>query len=272
VSEAERREPANSVGVYGVPLAYEVAFSYRDVPAEVDALLAWHGGPVTTALEVAAGPGDHALELARRGIRTGTLDLSAAMCERVAQRAADAGLVLAPVVRADMVDFALDTTFDLIFCLIDSLAHVLTLDQLITHLTSVRRHLAAGGAYIVETLHPADAFRPGSRTETAWTAERDGLRVHIRWGDGDEPMDPLTQVSRMLVSMDVTGPQGERRFAEVLPQRFWTRDELDAAARLAGLRVAAWYGDYGGGPLDGPHAWRMLTVFRAASARRPLDY
>jgi SAM-dependent methyltransferase len=268
----ERSERTTSGSVYDAPDAYEIAFSYRDVVAEVDALLAWHGGEVKTALELAAGPADHALELARRGCRMSTVDLSAVMCARAAQRATHAGLDLAHVIEADMVDFRVAETFDLVFCLIDSLAHVLDLDRLVAHLDCVRRHLASGGVYVTETLHPADGFRPGSRTETDWSVERDGVRVHIRWGDGDEPMDPLTQVSRMLVSMDVTGPQGERRFAEVLPQRFWTRDELDAAARLAGLRVAAWYGDYGGGPLDGPHAWRMLTVFRAASARRPLDY
>lgn len=250
--------------VYDAPEAYEIAFSYRDVVAEVDALLAWHGGRVGAALELAAGPADHALELARRGVRVSTVDLSAAMCARAAERAAAAGLRLAHVIEADMVDFRVEDEFDLVFCLIDSLAHVLDLDRLVAHLDCVRRHLAPGGVYVTETLHPADGFRPGSRTDTDWTVERDDVRVHIRWGHGDEPMDPLTQVTRMLVTMDVTGPDGERRFGEVLPQRFWTRDELDAAARLAGLGVAAWYGDYGGGPPDGPQAWRLLAVFRSA--------
>jgi SAM-dependent methyltransferase len=237
------RELGASIAVaasgYDAPDAYEIGFSYRDVPAEVDALLAWHGGRVTTALELAAGPADHALELARRGCRMSTVDLSAAMCARATERAARAGLDLAHVLHADMVDFRLDDSFDLVFCLIDSLAHVLDLDRLVAHLACVRRHLAPGGAYVIETLHPADGFRPGSRTDTEWTAERDGVRVRVRWGSGDEPMDPLTQVTWMLVSIDVSGPDGERRFAEMLPQRFWTRDELDAAARLAGLRVAA---------------------------------
>jgi SAM-dependent methyltransferase len=207
------------------------------VAAEVDALLGWHGGAVRSALELAAGPGDHALELAGRGTRVATVDLSAAMCGRVAQRAVEAGLTLSHIVQADMIDFSVEATFDLVFCLIDSLAHVLTLDDLIAHLQAVRRHLAPGGAYVAETLHPADGFRPGSRTDTEWTAERDGVRVRIRWGNGEEPTDPITQVTHVLVSMEISRPDGEERVAELLAQRFWTRDELAGAARIAGLAV-----------------------------------
>jgi hypothetical protein len=46
--------------------AYEIAFGYRDIPAEVDLLTVWsrrHGpGRPDRVLELAAGPADHALE------------------------------------------------------------------------------------------------------------------------------------------------------------------------------------------------------------------
>jgi SAM-dependent methyltransferase len=249
------------VSIFDYARAYEVAFSYRDVADEVDALLRWHGGTVTTALELAAGPADHALELAARGHTASTVDLSPAMCARATERATERGLALAGVVNADMVDFDIGAQFDLAFCLIDSLAHVLDLDALIAHLTCVRRHLAPGGAYIVETLHPGDAFSRGSRTDTDWTVEQPDVTVRVRWGRG-EPIDPLTQVTRERVTIDVRAPWGEQRIEEVLSQRFWTRDELCAAARLAGLTVAARYGDFRDTPLDDPRAWRMMTVFR----------
>jgi SAM-dependent methyltransferase len=249
------------MSIFDFPRAYEMAFSYRDVAAEVDALLRWHGGTVATALELAAGPADHALELAGRGLAASTVDLNPAMCARAAERATERGLALAGVHKGDMVDFDLGQRFDLVFCLIDSLAHVLDLDRLIAHLACVRRHLEPGGAYIVETQHPADGFRPGSRSDTDWTVEEPEVSARVRWGHG-EPLDPLTQVTQELVTIDVHAPWGERRLEEVLAQRFWTRDELRAAARLAGLPVTAQYGDFAGTALDAPQAWRMISVFR----------
>ena len=245
---------------FDFPRAYEVAFSYRDVAAEVDALLGWHGGNVASALELAAGPADHALELARRGLAASTVDINPAMCARAAERATERGLALA-VTNADMVDFDLGRRFDLVFCLIDSLAHVLDLDRLIAHLACVARHLAPGGAYVLETQHPADGFRPGTHTDTDWTVERPDVTARVRWGRG-EPLDPLTQVTQELVTIDMRGPWGEQRLEEVLAQRFWTRDELRAAARLAGLPVAAQYGDFAGNAIDAPQAWRMISVLR----------
>ena len=71
-------------GIYDEPELYQLACAYRDIPAEVTALLAWCGEhsreEVQSVLELAARPAEHALELARRGLRATALDKSAAMC------------------------------------------------------------------------------------------------------------------------------------------------------------------------------------------------
>lgn len=250
------------MSVFDFPRAYEVAFSYRDVAHEVDALLTWHGGDVASVLELAAGPADHALEVCGRGLRASTVDVNPAMTARATDRATERGLALDSATTADMADFDLGRRFDLIFCLIDSLAHLLDLDRLVAHLTCVRRHLAPGGAYVIETLHPADGFGVGKHTETDWTVERDGVRVRVRWGRPDEKIDPVTQVTQTVVTIDVRAPWGEQRIEETMAQRFWTRDELRAAARLAGLEVAAQHGGFDGGELDSDGAWRMISVLK----------
>ena len=113
--------------IYEEPELYQLACAYRDVPAEVTALLTWldkhgkpapDGGGARSVLELAAGPAEHARELARRGLRSTALDYSPAMCAYAAGQAKAAGLEL-NVVEADMRDFRItgpdggQTQFDL---------------------------------------------------------------------------------------------------------------------------------------------------------------
>src|SRR2546430_7405946 len=102
-------------GIYDEPEYYEAACSYRDVPAEVDALLRWsgkHHEPPSSVLELAAGPAGHARDLARRGLQATALDLHPAMCARARDPAAKAGIPLT-VVQADMRDFSVPGPSDL---------------------------------------------------------------------------------------------------------------------------------------------------------------
>jgi SAM-dependent methyltransferase len=249
--------------VYDESLGYEIAFSYRDVPAEVDALIAMAGRAPDSVLEVAAGPGEHAIEFARRGARAAALDLSEAMCARATANAAAAGVAL-DVVRGDMRGFLLPYRVDLAVCMISSICHVSTLDDMISHLTAVRRALAPGGCYIVEGSHPTDQFGPKS-TQTDWESERDGITAHLRWGDDGDTIDPVTQLTDTHVTLTVTGPDGIGvTTSHVESDRFWTADEMRASARLAGLAVSAEYGAFDRRGLSAEGAWRMITVMRPA--------
>jgi SAM-dependent methyltransferase len=243
--------------IYDHPQAYELACSFRDVTAEVDALLTW-SGPARTVLELAAGPAEHAREFARRGVRATALDLSPAMCAYA--RAQGAGLPL-EVVEADMTAFRLGRRFDLVVTMLDSTAHLMTLDAFTAYLTGVREHLAEDGLAVIEMSHPADRLSATPRVSTAWTVDRDGVSAHIRWGEPGDELDPITQVVHDRVTIAIDG--GEV-IQGVVPYRFWTATELRAAIRLAGgLTVEAQYGDFDAKvSLDSPDAWRMITLLR----------
>jgi len=258
-------------GIYDEPELYEAACAYRDVPGEVDALLRWSrkhrdsdAGPLGSVLELAAGPAEHARELARRGLAVTTLDLSAAMCARARERAATDAIRLT-VVQADMRDFSLPGQFDLAITMLNSLCHLLTLDDLLQHLAAVARHVAPGCLYIIEMAHPADFFAAERRTSSEWTSEVDGGRVSVRWGGGRDEIDPVTQITREHVSVTYHKRGGAvRTVTDVVPNRFWTATELAAAIRLAGgFTVVASYGDFDADtPVEAADAWRMILVLR----------
>ena len=247
-------------GIYDEPELYELACAYRDIPAEVSALQAWYAthfagtregatagarAVVGSVLELAAGPAEHARELARRGVRATALDWSAAMCGYAAGQAKAAGVAL-DVVEADMRDFRLSgpdgglVAFDAAITMLNSACHLFTLDDLVRHLTAVRAHLAPGGLYIVELAHPADFFAPVPRTSSEWTVDAPGVHADVRWGGHGDRIDPLTQVTNEHMTITATSSGGTiRTVSDVVPNRFWTLTEFTAAIALANAGASA---------------------------------
>ena len=260
-------------GIYDEPELYELACAYRDVRGEVDALERWYlrhaalagpeGAGPGSVLELAAGPAEHSLELARRGVRAAALDLSPAMCARARDKARREGLAL-EVVHADMRDFTLPQRFSLLITMLNSLCHLMDLDDLVAHLRVAAAHTAPGGLYIMELAHPADFLTMVPRTSSEWDSDLGARQVHVRWGGADDAIDPVTQVTREHVLITVRDRGGSRTLADVVPNRFWTGTEVAAAVRLAGgFTEAACYGDFAGEvSVSAPEAWRMIIVLR----------
>jgi SAM-dependent methyltransferase len=299
---------ASVSGIYDEPELYELACAYREVPAEASALLEWcathftprpdaapgngpesgPGAAVRTVLELAAGPAEHARELARRGLYATALDRSPAMCAYAASRARADGLAL-DVVEADMREFRItdadgtQRTFDLAITMLNSACHLFTLQDLVSHLGAVAAHLVPGGLYIVELAHPADFFAPVPRTSSEWTIDTEGWHAEVRWGGRGDRIDPLSQITREHMSITATAKDGTvRTVTDVVPNRFWTRTEFTAAIALANahawrtaqaddpagtpatLELIAAYGDFDTvTPVDDPTAWRMIMVIQA---------
>lgn len=255
------------VGIYGDPEAYQLAFSYRDFPAEVDAVLSYLNGcgtGVTRVLELTAGPADHALEFARRGIRATALDLSAEMVEFAAARARAADAPLG-VIRADVTEFELTDEYDLALLMLDSAAHLHDLDAFVGNLQSVGRALRDGGRYVLEMTHPAEFFGAPSRTDSAWSLREGPLLVNVEWNPSG-PVDPVTQMQMYAAAITVDdGPRRVKTISQTVPQRCWTATEFEAVVRLSGcFQIESRFGalDLETPFDDGTDSWRMVSVLR----------
>lgn len=258
--------------MYDAPTLYDIAFSYRDFRHEVDCLLGWYARAQRTGhamprafLELAAGPADHAIEAARRGVQAQALDLAPSMCVYAREKAAQAGVALR-VIEADMIDFALEEKVDLAATMITSLAHVPTAAAMAKHLRAVAASLNPGGVYIVEQPHPGDFLVDPHRHGTRWTVERDGLVVETTWGRPGDRYDPITQTCDATVEITARSRDGrvETR-TDVVHMKEWTACEMDAAILLSGaFEVTARHGDFAlDAPFDAsPESWRMITVLR----------
>jgi SAM-dependent methyltransferase len=248
---------------------YEIAFDFRDVPAELDFLLGCYQqfsgqqAPATTLLELACGPGQHAREAAKRGLTTTGLDLSEEMIAYARQR--PYGDRVNWLV-GDMRAFTLDAPINIACTLIDSVVHILSLDDFLAHLAAVAASLTPGGIYVIEQSHPREAFADlESYTETDWTVEARGARVTISWGDEDDPFDPITLRGTTTVRMHITEKGKSWQIESKLPQKTWLPTEMEAAYRANGsLELVQRYGalDFNIPFNNSPRALKMVTVLR----------
>ena len=257
--------------VYDDPEAYQLAFSYRDFPAEVDAILSYlrrRGAGTARVLELAAGPADHALEFARRGIGATALDLSAAMVEYAAERARSADLPLSAV-QADMTDFELAEKHDFALLMLDSAAHIHDLDAFVGNLQSVGRALREGGRYFLEMTHPAEFFGATTLTDRSWSVHEGSVSANVQWSPSG-PVDPITQIQEFTVSIEVDdGDTRVKTISHSIRQRCWTATEFEAVVRLSGCFVI----ETQLGALDletpfgsGEDSWRMVSVLRKTTS------
>jgi SAM-dependent methyltransferase len=267
--------PASHHAFYDDAHAYDVAFSYRDVDAELAFLLAAaerHGarGAPKSFLELAAGPGYHAVKAAQRGLRAIALDLSAPMIERAKVKAEDAGVVVEGIV-ADMARFTVDAPVDLACNLLTSISYLVDVDDLLAHFASVAAALNPGGVYVVENNHPNDFWTREHFQPSRWTmsskSARGEVEVFTSWIDQPPTIDVVRQTYSAACRTEVTerGPDGattKRTLQDQATLRMIWPQELRAYAEANGFRLARFYGELNDAvAIDDAEAWRTVAVF-----------
>lgn len=252
---------------YSQAEAYDIAFDFRDLDQECDALdaicMKHRGSKPQSFVDIGCGPGYHAIHYGLRGLRSIGIDVNPSMIE-FAQNKADRHGSSATFIQADMRDFTLPQPVDLAFCAIASIHYLLTNDDMIQHLRTVARNLTDGGLYLFEANHPRDGFNTGTSAKNEWEIVRGGVTVYTHWGV-DEEFDPITQIAKSHVHMDIirNGQKTSHDFTNT--DRIHTHQELKLLIAQSGVfEDVAWLGALDPDqPLDNSDkSWRMIPVLR----------
>jgi len=254
---------------------YDLSVSFRDFEEEVDFLqevVEKHvGQPLKSALELASGPGCHAVALARRGVEVVALDNEEAMVAYGLAKANAEGVKM-DYICGDMASFDSIPTKDgkvqLVYLLFGSVAHLLTNDDFIACLNSCRSVLAPNGIIVLELQHPNDVFKATELTGDAWEVndtERESMLL-VEWGRDTDEFDAISQVLQRHISFNVISKKGEIVSSKevVLPQRLYTANEIDALARVCGFDIVQHCGALDlAVPLDDEQqACRMVVILK----------
>lgn len=228
--------------------AYDIAFSDRDFETESNFLIwslenhsniSYRQFPQKTFLELGCGPAQHVREFARRGWNSVGLDLSEDMI-KYAMDETKKEKIEAQFLVGDMCDFQLDNPVVLSATLMESISHLVTNEQMISHFRSVAKNMVSGGIYVIEATHPMFFF-PDDEPNT-WTSEGDGMKVDITFGVPSDSYNTITQQWLMTTKMKITESNGHEFLTETkTPLRWYLAQEMKALIELSGVFDEYWF-------------------------------
>lgn len=230
--------------VYGNPKYYEIAFSFRDIPAEVDVFeecfKRFSNIPVKSLLELGCGNSPHMEELIRRGYQYGGLDLNKAMLEYSREKALCIGAEV-NLIQADMIDFSLETRVDFVYVLLGSLCAKNTSEQ-VTHFNSVAQVLKKGGLYLLDWCVQDDPPWV-SESGGSWVLEREGIQIKttVSW----KAINRVEQTFEETISMEVND-HGEKLniVGKEIKKAIYPQEFLCFVSGLKDFEFVGWWNNW----------------------------
>jgi SAM-dependent methyltransferase len=207
-------------------------------------------------LELGCGTGRILIPIAREGVRIAGLDGSSEMLARCRSKLRDEPAAVRERVllhEADVRSFDLDAQFAMIIAPFRVMQHLVTIDEQIECLDSVRRHLAPGGRLVFDVFNPhfhrMVAVDGSEQEDTPEQSLPDGrvfrrtARItRVRWV---EQVNDVELVYYVALGKGVVPD----RYVHGFPMRWYLRTELEHLLARAGFRVASIQGDFEGGAL-----------------------
>jgi SAM-dependent methyltransferase len=229
------------------------------------------GGPV---LEVGCGTGRILLPTARAGVTITGVDLSPHMLRVCRERLAAEPVevqVRARLVQADMRAFYLGQTFKLITLPFRPFQHLITVDDQLACLVTIRRHLADGGRLILDLFNPSlpaltrDNLGQEFGDEPEFTTS-DGRRVLRK--SRIVARDYFNQVNQTELIYYITHLDGRtERLVHAFQMRYLFRYEAEHLLVRAGFEVEHLYAGYDKSPYGASYPGELIFVASKARGR-----
>ncbi|MCO6473540.1 MAG: class I SAM-dependent methyltransferase [Melioribacteraceae bacterium] len=231
---------------YANAQAYDLAFSDREFDTECDFLIyclekygKLKNQDEKSYLEMACGPARHAREFAKRGWRSVGLDISEDMIAYAFDETKKENLNVEYLV-ADMVKFKLNKKVALATTLMESIAHLVTNEQMVAHFKSVAKNLKKGGLYIIEATHPMFFFPDGEAN--TWKTRVNGTHVEVTFGLPTDHYDSVTQQWMLTSKLHIKQKNGADIVTEARhPVRWYLAQEMRALIELSGVWSKYWF-------------------------------
>jgi SAM-dependent methyltransferase len=218
-------------------------------------------------LELGCGTGRILIPTSAAGCEIVGLDGSANMllsCRTKLARQSTAVQERARLVQGSMTDFSLNESFALITAPFRSFQHLRRVEEQLSCLHAVHRHLAPGGRFVFDVFHPNPRYLHDpeyleEREEFGEVPLRNGGSFRRAWRIA--AYRRAEQINEIEFIYYLTHPDGTKeRIVEPFPLRYFFRYELEHLLARTGFCVAALYGDFDRSPLRDDSAEMILVA------------
>jgi ubiquinone/menaquinone biosynthesis C-methylase UbiE len=162
---------------------YDAIYSFKDYQQEANAvitLLKKEHPHAKTLLDVACGTAEHDTYFSKV-YKVDGFDLNPEFVKIASRKNPESHYFV-----ADMTDFELNKTYDIILCLFSSIGYVRTLDNVVKALICFKKHLNKGGILLVEPWFTPDTWKTDSPVHmlTAEVGEAKICRMNVSEREG----------------------------------------------------------------------------------------
>ena len=229
----------------------------------------------TPVLEIGCGTGRVLIPTARAGIEITGLDFSPSMLTVCRQRLlAEPEPVRSRVelVEGDMRRFDLGRTFNLVTIPFRPFQHLVSVEDQLACLGSIRRHLVPGGTMILDLFNPSlealvNAPVGVEAEDTPETLLHDGRRLSRSYRIISQ--NRATQANQVELIYHVTNPGGRtERLVHSFAMRYLFRYEAEHLLARAGFEIVALYGGYDRSPFGATYPGELIFVARKGLGRQ----
>jgi ubiquinone/menaquinone biosynthesis C-methylase UbiE len=207
---------------------YDALYSFKNYQQESDdiiELLKREHPHARTVLDAACGTAEHDRYLST-SYQVDGLDISAEFIEIASQKNPDCRYFL-----ADMTDFDLRKTYDIVLCLFSSIGYVKTPENVVRTLRCFARHLDPDGIIVVEPWFVPEAWSPDGTVYMLTAETQDGKICRMNISEQEGRLSVLT-FHYLIGTRD-----GVEYVTEQHELGLFTVEEMLAAFDLAGLTV-----------------------------------
>jgi glycine/sarcosine N-methyltransferase len=212
---------------------------------------------ISSAVDAGAGTGFHALLLAKLGISVTAVDISGEMLEKCRFNAQTLG-VSVKTVQSDFahIHTSVAQTFDSVFCLGNSLAHVISESDLYDSLTALKKILNPGGILVLQILNYEKILGDRNRIQNI---RNTGEKTYIRFYDYC-----ADRIFFNILTLH-NGGSSPSHTLQTVELRPYVKDELLPSLRKVGFGEIQAYGDLRFGEYSNIDSKDLVIIARTYS-------